>query len=112
MAKILLPFKNGKKAISIDDVVFCEADGKYSTIHLSSGKNVLVCKSLGELEEILSKNIFCRSHRKYLINLNYLEEISSGRNCNISLRNNVKLPVAVRRKKQIIDFIKQTLAEL
>lgn len=105
MKKILLPGLHKKKVIDPNKIIYFEADGKYSKVYLSNSKNYLICKCLKELDTLFNINSFCRIHRKYIINLHYLEEFSLNGKCIVRLKKGIKLPIAYRRKKEVYNSI-------
>jgi len=58
------------------DIIFCEADGNYSNIHLINGKKEIVTLQLGVVEKKLSEFSFIRANRSLLINVNYIEKFN------------------------------------
>ncbi|MCD4683121.1 MAG: LytTR family transcriptional regulator [Bacteroidales bacterium] len=111
MKKILVPEKDGKRLIDFNDIVYCEAQGKYSKMLINGSGKTIVCKSLGELEAILSQDCFCRIHRKYLVNLNFLEKVSTNGKYIIELKSDIHIPIAFRRKKQVLKCIEYFFGE-
>ncbi|MBL7112696.1 MAG: response regulator transcription factor [Bacteroidales bacterium] len=58
--------------INEHDIMGCKADGNYTDIYLTSGKNETVIAQLGKIEEILHSPSIFRAHRSALINTQYL----------------------------------------
>jgi len=54
--------------IKRDDVMFCMAEGKYTTFFLFGGKKIVSSKNLGEYEKILDNSFFYRVHHGYIFN--------------------------------------------
>jgi two-component system, LytTR family, response regulator len=75
--KIIINGVNFDDVYDQKEVLWIEADGRYSIFHLVNGKNVLCSKNLGEIEKDLSvfPNFF-RTQRSEIINLDYVERIS------------------------------------
>lgn len=88
---VLLPF---------DQIVFVEAYEDYSYVHTASQK-YLTSYRLKNLEDRLKPYRFFRVHRKYLVNLDMVTEISSMPGSNFMLRTagktRIELPVSRRR---------------
>lgn len=82
-SKILIETQVKSDAIELDiqQFIFAKADGNYVEIYLQSEKTIKVLKriSLSELETILKpySNII-RTHRSYLVNLNYLKNVTGN----------------------------------
>ena len=73
--KLGLPTQSGIKFVTIENILFCKAEGNYSLIYFKEKKEQeIVTRTLKELEELLTEFNFCRLHRSYLINLNHIKE--------------------------------------
>jgi two-component system LytT family response regulator len=60
-----------------NDILWIEADGRYTIYHTVNGKKVMSSKNLGEIEkELTGFSNFFRIQRSEIINLNYVERIS------------------------------------
>ena len=92
--------------ILMSDIIYCQADGKYTIFFLLNGKKIMSSKNLGEYNTILDSNYFFRIHHSYIINLRQIANISKkvGYFCEFS--NGVILPVAKRRQEDFNKFIK------
>ena len=70
--KIKLNTRAGYMLIHPGDVVYCEADGNYTYLQMTSGSRELTTQNLGSLEELFQGTGFFRASRSYLVNLKYL----------------------------------------
>ncbi len=75
MGKVKLNTRSGYMLIQPLDVVYCEADGNYTHIQLSSGNRELTTQNLGSIEGLLKAGAFFRVSRSYLVNLKYLARV-------------------------------------
>ena len=91
--------------IKIDDILYFESDGRYTIIHLMDQTTFFVSKNIGEYDKILAPNYFFRIHKKYLINLKYIININNSDGSNCELVGNLTLPVAKRRKEDLVSFL-------
>ncbi|HSH66304.1 MAG TPA: LytTR family transcriptional regulator DNA-binding domain-containing protein [Bacteroidia bacterium] len=69
--------KGGLLKIKFADILFLEADGNYTTIHLLNTKYTLR-STLKNAEEQLPKERFFRIHKSYIINLHEITKIDSS----------------------------------
>lgn len=105
-----LPISLDGKMILVpyNQIVFVEAYEDYSFVHTSQEK-FLTSYRLKNLEERLSRYGFFRVHRKYLVNLEMVNEIASLPGSNFMLRTagrkKIELPISRRR----ISELKQIL---
>lgn len=97
-----------KRRLQKSDIVLIEADENYSTFYLKTGRSFTLAKTLKECEGIFFDENFVRSHRSYIVNVNYCETILSA---SIHLSNNLTAKVSRRRKKLLSQhFIKPQLS--
>jgi two-component system LytT family response regulator len=92
--------------IQMKDIIFCQADGKYTNFHLTDGRKIMSSRNLGEYSTILDSNYFFRIHHSYIINLRHITKISKKDGYFCELLNKVTLPVAKRRQDDFNKFIK------
>jgi two-component system LytT family response regulator len=92
--------------IKKEDVMFCMADGKYTTFFLFGGKKIVSSKNLGEYEKVLDSSCFYRVHHGYIINIRYLISIIKKDGVYCELANKITIPVSKRRQESFNKFIK------
>ncbi|MBK9424047.1 MAG: LytTR family transcriptional regulator [Bacteroidetes bacterium] len=56
--KIALPTQDGMTFINVDQIVRVESESNYSFVHLASGENVCITKTLKQIEESLDGQPF------------------------------------------------------
>ena len=100
---IALSGLDGISFVKMSDILRVEANGRYAKFHLVSKETIVVSKTLGDFEEILSANQFFRIHDSSIINLNHVKKYIRGDGGTVLLSDNTELDVARRRKE---DFIK------
>ncbi len=80
--------------ISISELMYLQADGNYSIIHLSGLKKVVSAVSIDEFQKMLDGTLFFRIHKSTLINLGYLSAYTTGENCHIALTDGTRLSIS------------------
>lgn len=103
--KLLLPAKNGLQAVAKSEIFYCEADGPYTWVYFSNSK-LLITKNLGEIELLINEKSFFRIHHGLSVNLDQVDVFQKGETSYLILKNGIKLEVARRRKKELIEKIK------
>ena len=88
------------------DIIFCMADGKYTTFFLLNGKKIVSSKNLGEYEKLLNEYFFYRVHHGYIINIKHLTSIIKRDGLYCELVNKVTIPIAKRRQEDFNKFIR------
>lgn len=74
-ARVKLNTRAGYMLIDPAEVVFCEADGNYTHILLTSGARETTTQNLRSIEELLEGSTFFRASRSYLLNLKFLSRV-------------------------------------
>jgi len=90
--------------IHIDDIIFVQSDGNYSTIYLKNNQKKVVTKKLKDINNLLPENSFFRTHNSYIVNLNKIKEFLKNEGYLI-MESNHKIPVARQRKTEFLDKI-------
>ena len=102
---IAIPSTKKIDFIKIDNILYFESDGRYTIIHLTDKTTFFVSKNIGEYDKILAPKFFFRIHKKYLINLKYIININNSDGSNCQLLGGLVLPVAKRRKEDLVSFL-------
>ncbi|MDX1477537.1 MAG: LytTR family DNA-binding domain-containing protein [Saprospiraceae bacterium] len=104
-SKIALPTLKGLDFVNVEDILFCEADGNYTTIHTDQGESYVISRTLSEFEEMLSNSMFFRTHKSYLINLQHIKQYIKGSGGQIIMKNGTSVQVARARKELLMERI-------
>jgi len=100
LTRLAVSSANGIDLIQLEKIIYFEADGPYTTIHLHQKEQVVASKSIGDFEQLLEKNPqFFRAHRSYLVNLSFVNRISSKEGDIIHLVNGSQVPLSRYKKK-------------
>ena len=68
--------RDGGDVLAIESVCYMESADDYVAIHTADDTHIKLDR-LNKLQERLDSRIFCRIHRSYLLNINYLARIES-----------------------------------
>lgn len=101
---IALNAVNNIRIIQVNDIVYCKGDGPYTHFHLQTGKVELTSKPLKYFEELLPKPYFLRTHQSYLVNTRYISGVIRSE-C-LLLKNEVEIPISLRRKNFILEQLR------
>lgn len=104
-SKILINSLDSTVIVESGEIIRCEADGGYTSVYLSNGKKVFSSRNLKYFEERLDKNKFLRIHHAHLINSDFILEVSRHGNDGVILKNQDKIPISVRKKSVLSDFL-------
>ncbi len=103
--KIAFPTLHSYELVPLSDIMVCESNSNYTNIRLNSGKNIVVSKTLKEIEELLNMPPFYRIHHSYLVNLQYAIRYIKGEGGNLILHNEISLPVSRNKKEELLNMI-------
>jgi two-component system LytT family response regulator len=105
--RIALPKSDGLIFVDVSDLVMIEADGAYSYVWLKDKTKILVSKKLGFFEDILvNRKYFFRSHRSFMVNLNFIEKYSRSEGI-LELETGQKITIARERKSEFEALLKE-----
>ncbi len=103
---IAIPSSNKIDIIHPEDIVYVEADGRYTIFHLTNGNHKIASRNLGEYEKQLNPKSFFRIHHSYIVNLNMVVNINKSAGNYCELLNSKALPIAKRRQEKLHRFLK------
>ena len=88
---LILRCKSGVTRITLDSLEYCEVQGRTLVFHLLDGTVIESSGSMDELARQLAPyEIFLRPHRSFLVNMEYVQNISSRA---VTLTNLVQIPI-------------------
>lgn len=61
--------------VHFDEILFLEADDRYSILYTAGGNKFAIRMPLGDLEEKLPQSRFARTHRSFLIQLKWMQSV-------------------------------------
>ena len=88
--------------LDVDDIIYIESDGNYSTLFLQDQKKIVLTKKLKEVDAILPEHYFFRIHNSYIINLNKIKAFVKNEGY-VIMDSNHKIPVARQRKSDFLE---------
>jgi DNA-binding LytR/AlgR family response regulator len=86
--------------VSIDDIIFCESEKRCVYFVTKSGPIKTYAK-LDDLERELPGH-FVRCHQSYMVNFHFIKNV---RKSDILLSNGLSVPIAERRKSNVMKQI-------
>jgi DNA-binding LytR/AlgR family response regulator len=104
--KIILPTMEGLCFEKIKHITHLEASGNYTLLHFRDGRQVLVCRSLCEIEAQLPGSAFVRIHRSHTVHLRHLKKYIRGKGGSVVLHNGTTLTVSAGQKDHFLDALK------
>ena len=104
--KLVIPTPNGYSLENKDLIIYCEGMGNYTKIYLTTGKEMIMSKTLKAIELSLGDN-FCRIHKSYLVNVNHILRYSRSNGYKITMTNDTVLDVSYRNNETVLQILKK-----
>jgi two-component system LytT family response regulator len=105
--KIVLKTMENIYLVDMQDITHCESDGCYTVVHTIAGDSIVISKTLREFEDMLSESGFFRVHKSYLINMMHINRFEKHEGGYIILTNNHKIPVASRKREELLELFEK-----
>jgi two-component system LytT family response regulator len=103
--KIALPTGDGLEFLEIASIIRCEADNNYTRIFCDDKTFYLICRTLKEVDKVLSDNGFIRVHQSHLINPNFIRKILRNDGGSIILTDGSEVPISRNKKDRLFELM-------
>ena len=103
--KLAIPSSNGIDFFNSGDIIYCRADGSYTTLILKDKQSCLVSKNLKDFEQLLGESGFCRVHHSYLINLAHVQKYIKGEGGYVLLTEGHHVDISRRKKDEFLGLL-------
>lgn len=89
--------------LHVKDLLYCEADGNYTKVHLlDQERTIMLSKTLKVIEEQLSHFGFLRVHQSFLVNTDHIVSLSKN---DVILSNHNRVKVSRRKKTEVLKYL-------
>lgn len=102
--KLIIKTYDNIHLVPISEILYCESDGNYVSVHLISKQKIMVSASLKDYEDMLAGDGFFRVHKTYLINLKYIRRFEKAEGGSVVLDGDIKIPVASRKRDHLLEM--------
>lgn len=102
--KIALTTSEGLEYVKLEEIIYCLAEGSYTTVFLNTNSQLLVSKSIGKLDEIIDGNGFYRIHNSSLVNLSHVKKFVKTDGGYVVMSNGDTVTVARNRKEEFLEL--------
>lgn len=103
--KIALPTGTGYDIIEIKDIMRCQSENNYTYFFFADGSRTLICRTLKDVEAMLSEQQFFRVHQSHLINPTFVKNISKQDGGTLIMADNTEIPVSRQKRNHINDIL-------
>ncbi len=105
--KIILRGADNMQIVVINDIVYCAAEGSYTTFYLLDEREIMVSMNLKEYEHLLEPYGFSRCHHSFLINLNHVTSLQKADGGTLVMTGNISLPLSTRKKSSVVTALRE-----
>lgn len=106
MDRIIISTARFTQVIKKKAIVYCKAEGSYSKLVLNDNQKVVISKNLSWLEDSISSPLFVRSHRSFLVNIEYINRLFIGEG-KITLSKGCEIPLSRYNSKKVLLAIQK-----
>lgn len=102
--RIALPTTDGVEFIETASILRCESDSNYTRIFFTGEqKELLICRTLKDIEAILGAALFVRVHNSHLINKRQVKKLVKTDGGYLLMNDGAEIPLARSKKATIIN---------
>lgn len=102
-SKIQLPVSGKIIFVEANDVLYCKAEGNYTTVFLKNDTKYLISKKIKDVITNFPEDDFYRVHKSYYVNLNAVKEIVKNEGLYLILDNGKDIPVSRTKKEELLS---------
>ncbi len=103
LSKICLATNDGFEFVTVDEIIYCSAEGSYTTFTLTNDKKVMVSKHLKAYETMLADHPFMRVHNSFLINLREVKKYVKSDGGYIIMNNGDTVSISRNKKDAFLE---------
>ena len=103
--RLVLKTQESVYVVELHEIIRCEADRNYTSFFLSSGKKILVSKTLKEYETLLSTHNFLRVQQSHLVNLDYVDRYDKGNGGSVVMKDGSEVPLSPAKREVFFKII-------
>ena len=93
---------NSTNGISPEEIIFLSADVNYTRVHFSNGRKTTFARTLKSIEGQFTDIGFFRTHKSYLVNLQFFKEVHWDKaNPFMVLSNDYRVSIARRKRTEL-----------
>lgn len=105
IGKVAIPSMEGFELVTIDQIIFCEADDNYTHVVLKDKKKIVASRTLKEMEEQLREfGNFLRVHHSFMVNINEISRYVRGEGGYLIMSDGTTVNVSRSRKEALLNL--------
>jgi two-component system LytT family response regulator len=110
--KIGITYQGGIRYVSLDDIIYLEANNSYTMLYLVNNECITASKPINKFEEKLVHTNFFRIHKSHIINIAHFTEYSSKNGEQAVMSNGMRLTISRYRLSDFLGLIDDTIGKL
>lgn len=103
--RIALPTGEGLEFLEIASIIRCESDNNYTRIFCNDKTQYLICRTLKDVDKVLSESGFVRVHQSHLINPSFIRKILRNDGGSIVMTDGSEIAVSRNKKDRLFDLL-------
>lgn len=100
--RLSLSTSDGLEFVNINDIICIKAEGSYSVLSFKRKSDMMVSRNIGEFEDQLPADEFCRVHYSHIVNLNYVKKLRRKGGLAAEMPEGKTIPIARNRKDKFM----------
>jgi two-component system LytT family response regulator len=105
--KICLSTSGEMRICEVNEIIRCEAEHNYTTFYFTTGKPLMISKTIKEYDDMLKDFGFERVHQSHLVNLKQVKSYIKKEGGFLLLNDGSEVPIARRKKDQVLEKMKK-----
>ncbi len=105
LKRLAIPYVETVEIIAVDEVMYLESEGRYTTFYLQDNTTQTASKNLGEYEKLLCNNSFLRIHHSLLVNMDFALNIHKKDGYYLTLPSQKYLPISKRKINTLYRYL-------
>ena len=102
--KIVLQTAETIYVVKMDDIIYLQADGSYTRFYTTSHGVLTITKKLIDFEYLENCGPFFRTHRSYIVNLNFIKKVDK-KEFVLIMHNDAEVYLAQDKKNGLLEKI-------
>ncbi len=93
--------------VNICDIIRCESSVNYTEFYFTTGKKLLVTKTLKDFEDLLNDQGFYRVHQSHLLNTKFIKEFIKTDGGYLLMNDGSTIPVSTRKRPEVMKMLEE-----
>lgn len=107
--KICLSTADGLNFLHVDTILYCKANGSYTSFVLDGKKEIFVSRHLKEYTSLFNDHDFMRVHNSFLVNLKNVDQYVRNDGGYIIMKNGDRVNISRSKKEAFINAMNRLL---